>query len=171
MTQIPDFDGVPVLVTGGAGFIGSHLVDALVDRGARVRVLDDLSTGRRSNLATESDRIEFFEGDIRDLDACRRACAGVKFVFHEAALGSVPRSMKDPATSIAVNLAGTANVFSAARDESVKYGRLRLLLERLRRFGRPAEERRGGGPAALSLRAFEEHERESRGVLRAGSFR
>ena len=120
MTAIPDFDGVPVLVTGGAGFIGSHLVDALVARGARVRVLDNLATGHRSNLAAQSDRIEFFEGDIRDLDSCRRASEGAAFVFHQAALGSVPRSMKDPATTFAVNVAGTANVFSAARDASVK---------------------------------------------------
>ena len=115
----PDFRGVPVLVTGGAGFIGSHLVDALVEAGARVRVLDDLSTGRRENLGHHlagEHRIEWIEGDIRDAGACRRACDGVRFVFHQAALGSVPRSMKDPATTIAVNVAGTANVFAAARD-------------------------------------------------------
>ncbi|MGH9444077.1 MAG: SDR family NAD(P)-dependent oxidoreductase, partial [Thermoanaerobaculia bacterium] len=152
--SIPDFDGIPVLVTGGAGFIGSHLVDALVERGARVRVLDNLATGRRANLATESDRIEFFEGDIRDLDACRRACAGVRFVFHQAALGSVPRSMKDPATTVAVNVAGTANVFSVARDENVEslvyassssvYGDSRTLPKR------EGEEGRSISPYALS---------------------
>jgi nucleoside-diphosphate-sugar epimerase len=154
VTAVPDFDGVPVLVTGGAGFIGSRLVDALVERGARVRVLDDLSTGRRSNLASESDRIEFFEGDIRDLDACRRACAGARFVFHEAALGSVPRSMKDPASTFAVNVSGTANVFSAARDESVEtivyassssvYGDSAVLPKREGEEGRPVS------PYALS---------------------
>ena len=147
MTQVPDFEGAPVLVTGGAGFIGSHLVDALVERGARVRVLDNLSTGRRANLRSESDRIEFFEGDIRDLDACRRACVGARFVFHQAALGSVPRSMKDPATSFAVNAAGTANVFAAARDEEVAavvyassssvYGDSRTLPKREGEEGRP----------------------------------
>jgi len=136
-----------VLVTGGAGFIGSHLVDALVERGARVRVLDNLSTGRRANLDSENDRIEFFEGDIRDLDACRRACSGARYVFHEAALGSVPRSMKDPAATFAVNVAGTANVFSAARDESVAavvyassssvYGDSRALPKREGEEGRP----------------------------------
>ena len=101
-----------MLVTGGAGFIGSHLVDALVARGARVRVLDDLSTGRRENLSD----VELIEGDIRDAEACRAACAGAEYVFHQAALGSVPRSMIDPGASIAVNVTGTANVFAAARE-------------------------------------------------------
>jgi nucleoside-diphosphate-sugar epimerase len=109
-----------VLVTGGAGFIGSHLVDALLDRGSRVRVLDDLSTGKRENVDRLAGRIEFLEGDIRDAAACRRACAGIRYVFHQAALGSVPRSMKDPATTIAVNVAGTANIFAASRDEGVE---------------------------------------------------
>ncbi|HEX6863523.1 MAG TPA: SDR family oxidoreductase [Thermoanaerobaculia bacterium] len=110
--MIPDFAGIPVLVTGGAGFIGSHLVDALVARGAQVRVLDDLSTGRRENLPD----VELIEGDIRDAGVCRAACEGVEYVFHQAALGSVPRSVSDPASSIAVNVTGTANVFAAARD-------------------------------------------------------
>jgi nucleoside-diphosphate-sugar epimerase len=108
------------LVTGGAGFIGSHLVDALLASGARVRVLDDLSNGTRANLARCLDRIEFLVADIRDAGACREACAGAAVVFHLAALGSVPRSMKDPATSIAVNVSGTANVFAAARDARVR---------------------------------------------------
>lgn len=116
---IPDLDGAAVLVTGGAGFIGSHLVDALVERGARVRVLDNLATGKRSNLAQLADRIEFIEGDIRDSATCHTACAGVRYVFHQAALGSVPRSMKDPATSLGVNVSGTANIFTAARDAGV----------------------------------------------------
>lgn len=120
MTSTLGLDGVPVVVTGGAGFIGSHLVDALLERGARVRVLDDLSTGLRSNLAHCLDRVDLVEGDIRDLDTCRRACDGVAYVLHQAALGSVPRSMKDPATSIAVNVSGTANVFAAARDAGVR---------------------------------------------------
>jgi len=117
---IPDLQDVPVLVTGGAGFIGSHLVDALVERGARVRVLDDLSTGRRENLAHLAGRIELAEGDVRDLDAGRRACEGTALVFHQAALGSVPRSMADPATSLAVNVGGTANVFAACREAGVR---------------------------------------------------
>lgn len=117
---IPDLSDTPVLVTGGAGFIGSHLVDALLAHGARLRVLDNLSTGRRENLAGAVDRVDLLEADLRDLGACRRACEGVRLVFHQAALGSVPRSMEDPATSIAVNVAGTANLFTAARDAGVE---------------------------------------------------
>ena len=113
-------EGQLVLVTGAAGFIGSHLVDALLAAGARVRALDNLSNGKRANLAHCADRIEFLEADIRDVAACREACAEVSIVFHQAALGSVPRSMKDPATSIAVNVAGTANVFAAAREQGVR---------------------------------------------------
>ena len=116
---IPDFQDRPVLVTGGAGFIGSHLVDALVERGGRVRVLDNLSTGLAGNLAHLEGKIELLEGDLRDAEVCRRACDGVERVFHQAALGSVPRSMKDPATSFAVNVSGTANLFAAARDAGV----------------------------------------------------
>jgi len=108
--------GAPVLVTGGAGFIGSHLVDALLDLDAEVRVLDDLSTGLASNLAHCRDRIEFIEGDLRSTSDVARACQARRYVFHQAALGSVPRSMKDPGTTIAVNVAGTANLFVGARD-------------------------------------------------------
>ena len=111
---------MPVLVTGGAGFIGSHLVDALCARGARVRVLDDLSTGSRDNLVDPGDRVELQEGDLRDLDACRRACGGARFAFHLAAVGSVPRSLEQPAATIAVNVGGTANLFTAARDAGVE---------------------------------------------------
>ena len=112
--------GQAVLVTGGAGFIGSHLVDALLEGGARVRVLDNFSTGRRENLGGAGGAIELIEGDLRDPEACRRACQGVSVVFHQAALGSVPRSVADPATSIAVNVSGTANVFGAAREAGVR---------------------------------------------------
>lgn len=112
--------GQPALVTGGAGFIGSHLVDALLDCGAKVRVLDDFSTGRRSNLDHCAARIELREVDLRDPGACRSACEGITFVFHQAALGSVPRSLRDPATTIAVNVGGTANLFAAARDTGVR---------------------------------------------------
>lgn len=117
---IPDFDGVKVLVTGGAGFIGSHLVDALVERGAAVRILDNLATGLESNLDHLGDTVDLLRGDLRDLDTCHRACEGVEVVFHQGALGSVPRSMKDPATSIAVNVGGTSNLFTAARDADVR---------------------------------------------------
>ncbi len=114
----PDLRDLPVLVTGGAGFIGSHLADALAARGARVRVLDDLSTGSRGNLAPLFERggAELIVGDVRDAAACARACAGVRYVFHQAALGSVPRSIEDPATTIDVNVTGTARLFAAARD-------------------------------------------------------
>ncbi len=117
---IPELDGVAVLVTGGAGFIGSHLVDALVERGARVRILDNFETGRRSNLRHLEGTVEIVEGDLRDMRACARACAGVELVFHQAARGSVPRSIADPATSIAVNVTGTANLFAAARESGVR---------------------------------------------------
>ncbi len=113
---IPELGGVTALVTGGAGFIGSHLVDALVERGARVRVLDNFETGRRSNLRHLEGRIEVVEDDLRDPGACARSCDGIELVFHQAALGSVPRSLADPATSIDVNVTGTANLFAAARE-------------------------------------------------------
>ena len=116
----PDLKGVGVLVTGAAGFIGSHLVDALLERGARVRGLDNYSNGRPANLAGCRDRIEMIEGDIRDLPTCRRACAEVDLIFHEAAVGSVPRSIEDPATTLAANVGGTANLFAAARDAKVR---------------------------------------------------
>jgi nucleoside-diphosphate-sugar epimerase len=109
-----------VLVTGGAGFIGSHLVDGLLGIGARVRVLDNLATGHEENLAHVADDVELMKEDIRDAEACKRACDGAHVVFHQAALGSVPRSMEDPATSIAVNVSGTANVFAAARDAGIR---------------------------------------------------
>ena len=117
---LPILDGTGTLVTGGAGFIGSHLVDALLGRGAKVRVLDSFVTGRRENLAHLEGSIELVEGDLRDVDACRQACRGVELVFHQAAMGSVPRSIENPAESIAVNVTGTANVFAAARDAGVR---------------------------------------------------
>jgi UDP-N-acetylglucosamine/UDP-N-acetylgalactosamine 4-epimerase len=108
------------LVTGGAGFIGSNLVRKILERGDRVRVLDNFSTGKRENIAALEERIDLQEGDVRDLDACRRACAGADFVLHEAALGSVPRSVVDPLTSHEANATGTLNMLVAARDARVR---------------------------------------------------
>jgi UDP-N-acetylglucosamine 4-epimerase len=86
------------LVTGGAGFIGSNLVEALLDMGFKVRCLDNFSTGLRDNIAPFKERgnFEFFEGDICDFDTCQKVCAGIDYVLHQAALGSVPRSIKFP---------------------------------------------------------------------------
>jgi UDP-glucose 4-epimerase len=93
-------------VTGGAGFIGSHLVEALLRRGDQVRVFDNFSTGRRENVQHLHSDIELIEGDLRDFDAVRRAVAGVEVVFHQAALASVQRSVDDPMTTNAVNVTG-----------------------------------------------------------------
>jgi len=108
------------LVTGGAGFIGSNLVCALVERGASVAVLDDFSTGRRGNLAEVAARVEMIEGTITDAATCRRAAAGADYVLHQAALPSVPRSVEDPLETHAVNMTGTVNMLVAARDAGVK---------------------------------------------------
>jgi len=108
------------LVTGGAGFIGSHLVERLIALGHRVRVLDDLSEGRRENLATVWDQIEFLEGDVRDPVIVRRAVDGVEYVLHQAALRSVPRSVEDPVTTTAVNVLGTVILLQAAREAGVR---------------------------------------------------
>jgi nucleoside-diphosphate-sugar epimerase len=157
---VASFSGVPVLVTGGAGFIGSHLVDALIGSGGRVRVLDSFATGRRENLAAALGRCELLEGDIRDPEICRRAIDGVSIVFHQAALGSVPRSMKDPATSFGVNVQGTVNVFAASREAGVRrvvyassssvYGDSEKLPKREGEEGRPLS------PYALSKRVDED---------------
>ena len=108
------------LVTGGAGFIGSNLVHALIERGASVVVLDDFSTGRRGNLAEVADRVDIIEGTITHAATCRRAAAGADYVLHQAALPSVPRSVEDPAGTHAVNVTGTVNMLVAARDAGVK---------------------------------------------------
>ncbi len=110
----------PYLVTGGAGFIGSHIVERLVRLGARVRVLDNFLTGKRENLAPFAGAVELIEGDIRDLETCRKAVEGVGCVLHQAALASVPRSMQDPILADAINVAGTLNLLVAARDAGVR---------------------------------------------------
>lgn len=108
------------LVTGGAGFIGSHIVRELLARGSEVRVLDNFTTGKRSNLDEVAGDVEVFEGDIRDYDLVRTAMEGVEYVFHEAALPSVPRSIEDPITSAAVNVVGTTTVLKAAVEAGVR---------------------------------------------------
>jgi nucleoside-diphosphate-sugar epimerase len=104
------------LVTGAAGFIGSHLVEQLLERGAAVVGMDNFSTGRRENIAPFLGRMEFVEGDIRDPNLCRRVCRGVNFVLHEAALGSVPRSVAEPLATHDNNVNGTLNMLVAARN-------------------------------------------------------
>ena len=108
------------LVTGGAGFIGSHIVEALVKRGDRVRVFDNLMTGRLDNLAQVAGKIDFIEGDIRDYQALRQALRGVEVVFHEAAIPSVPRSINEPNLNHDVNVNGTFNLLLAARGAGVR---------------------------------------------------
>ena len=108
------------LVTGGAGFIGGHLVDALLAQGASVRVIDNFSTGRRSNLEHNLGRIELVEGDIADPEACARAMHGIDTVFHEAAIPSVARSVRDPVASNQANVSGTVMVLDQARKAGVR---------------------------------------------------
>jgi UDP-N-acetylglucosamine/UDP-N-acetylgalactosamine 4-epimerase len=112
-----------ILVTGGAGFIGSHLVDALLsdNRVNKVRVLDNLATGSLKNIDTflTHPNFEFIEGDIRDYDTCLKACEGIDLIAHQAALGSVPRSINDPLTTNAVNITGTLNIFTAAKTQNI----------------------------------------------------
>jgi UDP-glucose 4-epimerase len=109
-----------VLVTGGAGFIGSSLVRALLERGDSVRVLDNFSTGNRANLTGLEDELEIVEGELRSYERVHNAVRGVELVFHQGALPSVPRSVQDPLTTSAVTIEGTLNVLLAARDENVR---------------------------------------------------
>jgi nucleoside-diphosphate-sugar epimerase len=109
-----------VLVTGGGGFIGSHLVERLLRDGAEVRVLDNFATGRRENLAEVASEVELVEGDVQSYERAHNAVRGCDLVFHLAALPSVPRSIQDPLTSTASNVTGTLNVLLAARDEDVR---------------------------------------------------
>lgn len=108
------------LVTGGAGFIGSHIVRALLERGRAVRVLDDCSTGKRANLAEVADRIEFVPGDICDVNTVARCMRDVETVFHLAARASVPRSVAEPLAAHHINVTGTVNLLIAARDAGVR---------------------------------------------------
>lgn len=111
-----------ILVTGGAGFIGSNLCEALLKNEVFVTCLDNFSTGKKENLQRflTDQRFRLIEGDIRDLDTCHKACKNQDFVLHEAALGSVPRSINDPITSNAVNVGGFLNMLVASRDAGVK---------------------------------------------------
>ncbi|MFM7217297.1 MAG: SDR family oxidoreductase [Bacteroidota bacterium] len=111
------------LITGGAGFIGSNIAEYLVHAGAgKVRILDNLLTGNIQNIQklVSEGKVEFIEGDIRDLETCMRACSGIDYVTHQAALGSVPRSIKDPLTTHAINASGFLNMLEAAKASKVK---------------------------------------------------
>ena len=111
-----------ILVTGGAGFIGSNLTEALLKQGHRVRILDNFSTGKRGNLIFDKTypSLEIMEGDICDFALCQKSMKEIDYVFHEAGLASVPQSVEDPLTANAVNVEGTLNILLAARDEGVK---------------------------------------------------
>ncbi|WP_419211089.1 SDR family oxidoreductase [Maribacter sp. X9] len=111
-----------ILVTGGAGFIGSNLCQALLDNGNQVTCLDNFATGKRKNIEPlmVNGKFNLIEGDIRNLEDCKKACIGVDYILHQAALGSVPRSINDPITSNDVNVSGFLNMLVAARDAGVK---------------------------------------------------
>ena len=113
-----------ILVTGGAGFIGSNIVESLLadENVEHVRVLDNLATGSTDNIGEfyTSSKFEFVQADIRDYSACLHACDGIDLITHQAALGSVPRSINDPLTTNEVNITGTLNVFTAAKEKKIK---------------------------------------------------
>lgn len=158
-------DNPRFLVTGGGGFIGSNLVEELLRRGYRVRVLDNFSTGKIENIEEflNNENFQLVEGDIRDLEKCRECCEGIDFVLHQAAWGSVPRSIKEPLLYEDINIKGTLNVFKAALDNKVKrvvyassssvYGNSTII---------PKKEGEEGGvlsPYALTKRVNEEYGR------------
>ncbi|MCU7567234.1 SDR family oxidoreductase [Riemerella anatipestifer] len=111
-----------ILITGGAGFIGSNLTEHFLSKNYQVRVLDNFSTGHKYNIEPffKNEKFELIEGDIRNLEICNEACEGVDYVLHQAALGSVPRSIENPITSNEVNVSGFLNMLVAARDAKVK---------------------------------------------------
>jgi UDP-N-acetylglucosamine 4-epimerase len=114
--------GKKILITGGAGFIGSNLCDYFIERNNHITCLDNFATGKRENIVHLKDNKNFklFEGDIRDLDTCKKASEGIDYILHQAALGSVPRSINDPITTNSVNIDGFLNMLVAARDAKVK---------------------------------------------------
>ncbi|MGL5643126.1 MAG: SDR family oxidoreductase [Paraclostridium sp.] len=114
--------GTKFLVTGGAGFIGSNLVEALLNKGCFVRVLDDFSIGKRENIEEflNNENFELIEGDIRDIETCQKACKDIEYVLNQAAWGSVPRSIEMPLLYEEINIKGTLNMMTAARDNGVK---------------------------------------------------
>lgn len=121
MSQDERAPGMHVLITGGAGFIGSNLAEHLVQSGIRVTVLDNLLTGKIENISQlmEHELFRFIEGDIRDFQTCQNAVSGCTHISHQAALGSVPRSIDDPITTLEINVSGTVNIFRAAVEEGV----------------------------------------------------
>lgn len=118
-SAVKQFEGKKIIVTGGAGFIGSHIVEALVEKGAKVTVIDNLSTGKKDNLALIKDRITFIEGDITDINTLTQVFAGAYAVVHHAAVASVPQSIAFPKETYTVNVTGTQNVFQAAHQSGI----------------------------------------------------
>ena len=115
-------EGSKFLVTGAAGFIGSNLVEAILALGYQVRALDNFSTGKRENidLFISNPNFQFIEGDIRELDTCMKACEGIDYVLHQAAWGSVPRSIEMPLLYEDINIKGTLNMMEASRQKGIK---------------------------------------------------
>ena len=151
------------LVTGGAGFIGSNLVEAILKLGCKVRVLDNFSTGKRENIVEflDNENFELVEGDIRNLENCQKACEGIDYVLHQAAWGSVPRSLEFPVLYNDINVKGHLNVMQAARENNVKkfvyassssvYGDSPLLPKKEEKIGRVLS------PYALTKKLNEEY--------------
>ena len=151
------------LVTGGAGFIGSNLVEAILKLGCKVRVLDNFSTGKRENIIEffDNENFELIEGDIRNLEDCKKACEGVDYVLHQAAWGSVPRSLEFPVLYNEINVTGHLNMMQAARENNIKkfvyassssvYGDSPILPKKEKKIGRVLS------PYALTKKLNEEY--------------